>query len=100
MKKQKFFARFNKGIIAVYGYLFNDDNRLFVQSKNMNKDFNYYALVDIKTGLMVCNADTKKELIQKYNDEIKTLYEAINDTDKRYINAINLFNELLKGVLV
>lgn len=99
MKKQKFFARFNKGIIAVYGYIFTDDNRLFIQSKSMNKDFNYFALVDIKTGLMVCNAGTKKELIQKY-ELIKSLYEAIGDTDKRYINAINIFNELLKGVIV
>lgn len=99
MKKQKFFARFNKGIIAVYGYIFADDNRLFIQSKSMNKDFNYFALVDIKTGLAVCKADTKKELIQKY-ELIKPLYEAIGDTDKRYINAINILNELLKGVIV
>lgn len=98
MRKQKFFARFNKGLIAIYGYLFNDDNRLFIQSKSMNKDFNYYALVDIKTGLLVCRADTKKELIQKY-ELVKPLYEAIGDIDKRYINAINIFNELLKGVI-
>ena len=99
MKKQKFYVKLiDNGdwyLKSVEGYVFKEDSRLFMILKNKYNPFKNYALVDIKTGVYVCKADTKEELLQKYYD-VKIKYDNIVN-EKWYEKLIVEFNELLNS---
>ena len=99
MKRTKFYVKLidnGKDFLKnTTGYLFEDDKRLFIESKN-NSIFKQWALVDIKTGLPLCYGKTKQDLLQKYYDNIKNRYD--NYYDSVYYNkAVLKFNELLNN---
>lgn len=97
MKRTKFFIKviYNGEwyLKNVNGYLFNEDTRLFIHPKSKDNPFNCYALVDIKTGAIVCTGSTKKELLKKFYDNIKIKYDNINEY--LYNRQVLKFNELL-----
>lgn len=97
MKKQKFYVKLiDNGewyLKSVGGYVFKEDSRLFMILKNKYNPFKAYALVDIKTGMYLCKANTKEELLQKYYD-VKINYDNIVN-GKYYKQLILEFNYLL-----
>ena len=99
MKRTKFYVKLiDNGdwyLKSVGGYIFKEDSRLFMILKNKDNPFKNYALVDIKTGVYLCKADTKEELLQKYYD-VKIKYDNIVN-EKWYNKLILEFNELLNN---
>lgn len=99
MKKQKFYVKLiDNGdfyLKSVGGYIFKEDSRLFMILKTKYNPFKTYALVDIKTGVLLRSANSKEELLQKYYD-VKIKYDNIVN-EKWYKKLILEFNELLNN---
>ena len=99
MKRKKFYIKLiDNGdfyLKSVNGYVFNEDSRLFMLLKTKYNPFKAYALVDIKTGVLVCSANSKEELLQKYYN-VKIKYD--NIVNEKYYNKLTLeFNELFNN---
>lgn len=83
--------------ITVKGEELNDDvfivsprnsyNRKLVESHML---FNEYKIVDKATGIFVCNAKTKKELLQCWENKYKEKYYKFKKT-KEYLEVVEKY---------
>ena len=68
----KYYVRLNDEVAEVEGSKFKEDNRLFyvnLRKNNLSVNDANYLLVDIRTGLYVFSAKSKKTLFEIYQQQ-------------------------------
>ena len=73
----KYYLRLNDEVAEVEGTKFKEDNRLFyvnLRKNNLSVNEANYLLVDIRTGLYVFSAKSKKTLFEIYQQQ-KEIYD-------------------------
>ena len=108
----KYYLRLRQEVFEVEGSKFKEDDRLFyVNLRNNNlyvSEGNYYLinegnhlLVDIRTGIYVINAKSKKALFEIYQQQEKGRYNNfLNQNEKLLVKYEKELKELIeKGKL-
>ena len=108
----KYYLRLNDEVFEVEGSKFKEDDRLFYVNLRKNNlsvsEGNYYLinegdhlLVDIRTGIYVINAKSKKALFEIYQQQEKERYNNfLNQNEKLVIKYEKELKELIeKGKL-
>lgn len=83
----KYYVRLNDEVTEVEGSKFKEDNRLFyvnLRKNNLSVNDANYLLVDIRTGLYVFSAKSKK-----------TLFEIYQQQKEKYDNYLSQYEELV-----
>ena len=83
----KYYVRLNDEVAEVEGSKFKEDNRLFyvnLRKNNLSVNDANYLLVDIRTGLYVFSAKSKK-----------TLFEIYQQQKEKYDNYLSQYEELV-----
>ena len=100
----KYFLRIRQEVFEIEGAKFKEDDRLFYVNLRKNdlsvNEGNYqlvnegdHMLVDIRTGIYVINAKSKKALFEMYQQQ-KAKYENFLNKNEKYM--IELEKELKK----
>lgn len=98
MKKTIFKIRlYNDGIDSLQEVIAEEyDELTYYVSPRTNKDFNFkYSLYDKNTGLMICSATNKQELIDKYN-KVTERYTQVRES-AHYKKYIEKYEQLKRG---
>ena len=108
----KYYLRLRQEVFEVEGSKFKEDDRLFYVNLRKNNlsvsEGNYYLinegdhlLVDIRTGIYVINAKSKKALFEIYQQQEKERYNNfLNQNEKLVIKYEKELKELIeKGKL-
>ena len=83
----KYYVRLNDEVAEVEGSKFKEDNRLFyvnLRKNNLSVNDANYLLVDVRTGLYVFSAKSKK-----------TLFEIYQQQKEKYDNYLSQYEELV-----
>ena len=83
----KYYVRLNDEVVEVEGAKFKEDNRLFyvnLRKNNLSVNEANYLLVDIRTGIYVFSAKSKK-----------TLFEIYQQQKEKYDNYLSQYEELI-----
>ena len=83
----KYYVRLNDEVAEVEGSKFKEDNRLFYVNlikNNLSVNDANYLLVDVRTGLYVFSAKSKK-----------TLFEIYQQQKEKYDNYLSQYEELV-----
>ncbi len=98
----KYYLRLNNEVIEIEGTKFKEDNRLFyvnLRKNNLSVNDANYLLVDIRTGLYVFSAKSKKTLFEIYQQQ-KEKYDNYFQYEKLMIKYEKELKELIeKGKL-
>ena len=108
----KYYLRLRQEVFEVEGSKFKEDDRLFYVNLRKNNlsvsEGNYYLinegdhlLVDIRTGIYVINAKSKKALLEIYQQQEKERYNNfLNQNEKLVVKYEKELKELIeKGKL-
>ena len=105
----KYYLRLRQEVFEVEGSKFKEDDRLFYVNLRKNNlsvsEGNYYLinegdhlLVDIRTGIYVINAKSKKALFEIYQQQEKERYNNfLNQNEKLMIKLEKELKKLLEG---
>ena len=99
----KYYLRLNDEVAEVEGTKFKEDNRLFyvnLRKNNLSVNEANYLLVDIRTGLYVFSAKSKKTLFEIYQQQKEKYDNYLNQYEKIVIEYEKELKELIeKGKL-
>ena len=100
----KYYLRLRQEVFEVEGSKFKEDNRLFyvnLRKNNLSVNEANYLLVDIRTGLYVFSAKSKKALFEIYQQQEKERYNNfLNQNEKLVVKYEKELKELIeKGKL-
>ena len=99
----KYYVRLNDEVAEVEGTKFKEDNRLFyvnLRKNNLSVNEANYLLVDIRTGLYVFSAKSKKALFEIYQQQKERYDNFLKQNEKLMIKYENELKELIeKGKL-
>ena len=99
----KYYLRLNDEVAEVEGTKFKEDNRLFyvnLRKNNLSVNEANYLLVDIRTGLYVFSAKSKKTLFEIYQQQKEKYDNYFRQYEKLVIKYEKELKELIeKGKL-
>ena len=99
----KYYVRLNDEVAEVEGAKFKEDNRLFyvnLRKNNLSVNEANYLLVDIRTGLYVFSAKSKKSLFEIYQQQKEKYDNYLSQYEKIVIEYEKELKELIeKGKL-
>ena len=99
----KYYVRLNDEVAEVEGSKFKEDNRLFyvnLRKNNLSVNEANYLLVDIRTGLYVFSAKSKKALFEIYQQQKEKYDNYLSQYEKLVIKFEKELKELIeKGKL-
>ena len=99
----KYYLRLNDEVAEVEGTKFKEDNRLFyvnLRKNNLSVNEANYLLVDIRTGLYVFSAKSKKTLFEIYQQQKEKYDNYFSQYEKLVIKYEKELKELIeKGKL-
>ena len=99
----KYYVRLNDEVAEVEGTKFKEDNRLFyvnLRKNNLSVNEANYLLVDIRTGLYVFSAKSKKALFEIYQQQKEKYDYYFSQYEKLVIKYEKELKELIeKGKL-
>ena len=99
----KYYIRLNDEVAEVEGSKFKEDNRLFyvnLRKNNLSVNDANYLLVDIRTGLYVFSAKSKKALFEIYQQQKEKYDNYLSQYEKLVIKFEKELKELIeKGKL-
>ena len=99
----KYYVRLNDEVAEVEGDKFKEDNRLFyvsLRKNNLSVNEANYLLVDIRTGLYVFSAKSKKALFEIYQQQKEKYDNYLSQYEKLVIKYEKELKELIeKGKL-
>ena len=99
----KYYVRLNDEVAEVEGDKFKEDNRLFyvnLRKNNLSVNEANYLLVDIRTGLYVFSAKSKKALFGIYQQQKEKYDNYLSQYEKLVIKFEKELKELIeKGKL-
>ena len=99
----KYYVRLNDEVAEVEGDKFKEDNRLFyvnLRKNNLSVNEANYLLVDIRTGLYVFSAKSKKALFEIYQQQKEKYDNYLSQYEKLVIKFEKELKELIeKGKL-
>ena len=99
----KYYLRLNDEVAEVEGTKFKEDNRLFyvnLRKNNLSVNEANYLLVDIRTGLYVFSAKSKKTLFEIYQQQKEKYDNYLSQYEKIVIEYEKELKELIeKGKL-
>ena len=99
----KYYVRLNDEVSEVEGAKFKEDNRLFyvnLRKNNLSVNEANYLLVDIRTGLYVFSAKSKKTLFEIYQQQKEKYDNYYSQYEKLVIKFEKELKELIeKGKL-
>ena len=78
-------------LMEVKGYYFNNDYFYYYK-----EDVRCWYLIDTKTGLSIEKYRTKKGLLEEIEEAIMKLNTYKENYNKKYLNYVNEYNQLLK----
>lgn len=94
----KYYVRLNDEVVEVEGAKFKEDNRLFyvnLRKNNLSVNEANYLLVDIRTGLYVFSAKSKKALFEIYQQQ----KEKYDNYSSQYEKLVIKFEKELKELI-
>ena len=94
----KYYLRLNDEVAEVEGTKFKEDNRLFyvnLRKNNLSISEGNYLLVDIRTGLYVFSAKSKKVLFEIYQQQ----KEKYDNYSSQYEELMIKFEKELKELI-
>ena len=94
----KYYVRLNDEVAEVEGSKFKEDNRLFyvnLRKNNLSVNDANYLLVDIRTGLYVFSAKSKKTLFEIYQQQ----KEKYDNYLSQYEKLVSKFEKELKELI-
>ena len=99
----KYYLRLRQEVFEVEGSKFKEDNRLFyvnLRKNNLSVNEANYLLVDIRTGLYVFSAKSKKTLFEIYQQQKEKYDNYLSQYEKIVIEYEKELKELIeKGKL-
>ena len=99
----KYYVRLNDEVAEVEGSKFKEDNRLFyvnLRKNNLSTNGKNYQLVDIRTGIFVFSAKSKKVLFEIYQQQKEKYENFLNKNENYMIKLEKELKELIeKGKL-